>query len=217
MRLKLPRAALLDWDNTLVDSFAVIHKAYDETFRAMGLPTWTYEETCARVARSMRESFPELFGERWREARDLYRGAYAAHHLDHVRPLPGADDLLAVLAEAGVYLAVVSNKTGEYLRAEVDHLGWRGYFGRVVGAADAAEDKPAAAPVALALQGSGVAPGKDVWFVGDNVIDVACAEAAGCVPVIVRGAVETGDEAALAAVRWRFDGCTELAAVVREF
>lgn len=216
MRLTRPRAALFDWDNTLVDSFGVIHKAYNETFSAMGLPTWTYEETCARVARSMRESFPALFGARWQEANDLYYAAYAAHHLEHVLPLPGAADLLAALAEAGAYLGVVSNKTGKYLRREVEHLGWQHYFGRVVGATDAAEDKPAAAPVYLALEGSGVAPGEDVWLVGDNAIDVACAEATGCLPVILRGVAETGPEAVLATVRWRFDSRAELAEVVRK-
>ncbi|MFQ5784161.1 MAG: HAD family hydrolase [Alphaproteobacteria bacterium] len=217
MRLSRPRAALFDWDNTLVDSFGVIHKAYNETLAAMGLPTWTYEETCTRVARSMRESFPGLFGERWREARERFYAAYAAHHLDFVRPLPGAADLLAALNGSGVYLGVVSNKNGSHLRREVTHFGWRDYFGRVVGAADAAEDKPSAAPVMLALEGSGVAPGRDVWFVGDNAIDIACAEAAGCLPVIVGGAVRTGNAKALRDVAWRFADCHELAAVVRRF
>ncbi len=215
MELKKPRAALFDWDNTLVDSLGVIHKAYGETLRAMGMPMWSYEDTCARVSLSLRETFPGLFGERWQEASDVFYAAYRTYHLDHVTALPGAAELLSALSEAGVYLGVVSNKTGENLRREVANFGWQDYFGRVVGATDAAQDKPAPAPVEMALDGSGVAPGEDVWFVGDNAVDVACAEATGCVPIILRGVVETCDPAALAGVRWRFDGRAQLTAVVR--
>lgn len=212
MRLSRPRAALLDWDNTLVDSFPVIHAAYNDTLRAMGLPEWSFEETCRRVARSMREAFPELFGERWREASDIFYARYAARHLDLLRPLPGAERLLGALRARGLYLGVVSNKNGDYLRREVERLGWTAYFGRVVGAQDASEDKPSAAPVRLALAGSGIAPGPEVWFIGDNPIDIACARASGCRPVLVRGAFRTGAADAPPADCPLFDDCEALAA-----
>jgi len=212
MRLSRPRAALLDWDNTLVDSFPVIHAAYNDTLRAMGLPEWTFEETCRRVARSMRETFPELFGDRWREASDIFYARYAARHLDLVRPLPGAERLLGAMRARGLYLGVVSNKNGDYLRREVERLGWAKHFDRVIGAQDASEDKPSAAPVRLALAGSGIAPGPDVWFVGDNPIDVACARASGCRPVLIKGAIRTGANETLPADCPLFEDCETLAA-----
>ena len=67
--LKRPDAIIFDWDNTLVDTWPVIHAALFETFTAMGHVPWTLEETKARVALSMRESFPKLFGDRWAAAR----------------------------------------------------------------------------------------------------------------------------------------------------
>ncbi len=163
----------------------------------------------------MRDSFPALFGERWREASEVFYARYAAHHLDHVRPRPGAAALLEALDAAGVYLGVVSNKNGAYLRREVKNLGWEGYFGRVVGATDAKADKPDRAAVDLALAGSGIGAGQDVWLVGDHAIDVECAKTSGCVPILVRGAVQTGDEAEPADARWRFASCSELATLVR--
>jgi len=214
LSLTRPRAVLLDWDNTLVDSFPVIHAAYNDTLRAMGQAEWTFEETCLRVARSMRETFPELFGERWREASEIFYARYAARHLGLVQPLPGAARLLEALGASGVYLGVVSNKNGEYLRREVEHLGWATHFGRVVGAQDAAEDKPSPAPVRLALAGSGIEPGAEVWFVGDNPIDVACARAAGCRPVLVRGPTRTGGAAVAEIDCPLFASCDDLAAFV---
>ncbi len=76
--------------------------------------------------------------------------------------------MLHGLAADGIFLGVVSNKTGALLRREADRLGWSGYFGRLVGAGDAAVDKPDAAPVRLALASSGIAAGEAVWFVGDT-------------------------------------------------
>jgi len=40
-----PRALLFDWDNTLVDSWLVIHDALVVTFTAMGHEPWTLAET----------------------------------------------------------------------------------------------------------------------------------------------------------------------------
>ena len=102
-----------------------------------------------------------------------------------MRPLPGAEAALRALRDDGCYLGVVSNKQGDFLRAEIAHLGWDGLFGGVVGAADAPHDKPARDPVDLALSAGGPVPGPKVWFVGDAGIDMACARAAGCVPVLI--------------------------------
>ena len=59
---RLPAAVLLDWDNTLVDSWPVIHEALCETFLALERQPWTLEETKQRVHHSLRDSFPDLFG-----------------------------------------------------------------------------------------------------------------------------------------------------------
>ena len=216
MRLTRPRAALLDWDNTLVDSFPAIHGAINATLAAMGHQQWTFEQTCAHIARSMRDFFPTKFGDRWEEARDVFYTSYAKRDLDSIQPMAGAAELLDALADAGIYLAVVSNKGGDILREEVGHLGWEGYFARVVGANDAAADKPAPEVIDLALEGSGIAPGQDVWFVGDNAIDIDCAESAGCMALVIRGRLVTGNEAALGRAARQFENCAALANLVRE-
>jgi phosphoglycolate phosphatase len=180
-----PKAILFDWDNTLVDSWATIHDALNIVMAAMDKPPWTLEETRARVRLSLRESFPLHFGERWEEAREIYLDAFAAIHLDRLAALPGCEEMLRGLAEAEIYLGVVSNKTGRLLRLETERIGWSPLFGSVVGAGDAIADKPAAAPVRLALAPSRLAAGDAVWFVGDTGIDMVCARNAGCVGVLL--------------------------------
>jgi phosphoglycolate phosphatase len=180
-----PRAILFDWDNTLVDSWATIHDALNFLMRAMDKPEWSLAETRERVRLSLRESFPLHFGERWEEAREIYLDRFRAIHLDRLAALPGREAMLRSLADAGIFLGVVSNKTGALLRREVERLGWASFFGSVVGAGDATADKPACEPVHLALSESGVMPGEEVWFVGDTAVDMECAQNAGCVAVLL--------------------------------
>ncbi len=181
-----PRAILFDWDNTLVDGWGVIRDSLNAALCHMGQPAWSLEETKARVRASLRDSFPSMFGARWREAMAIFYDHFEANHLAALRPIEGAGDMLAAVSDRRIYLAVVSNKTGRYLRREAEHLGWSGLFGRLVGAGDAARDKPAAEPVHLALAGSGIAPGPQVWLVGDADVDIDCAVNTGCYPVLLR-------------------------------
>lgn len=127
-----PKAVIFDWDNTLVDSWGTIQTALNMTFDDFGLETWTLEQTKQRVARSMRDSFPILFGEdRWEQAKDSFYGHFQSIHLETLMPLAGAHDLLCALRDNGTYIGVVSNKNGDFLRKEADHLGWTPFLARL--------------------------------------------------------------------------------------
>jgi phosphoglycolate phosphatase len=181
---------------------------------AMDKPLWSLEETKKRVRLSLRESFPQHFGERWQEARAIYLDKFSALHLDRLTVLPGRGELLRGLARQGIYLGVVSNKTGALLRREADKLGWSELFGAIVGAGDAEVDKPDTAPVRLALEPSGIAAGETVWFVGDTGIDIECARNSGCVPVLLGGEMPE-EELARSAPRLVFTDCPPLFRFVR--
>jgi phosphoglycolate phosphatase len=185
-----PAALLYDWDNTLVDGWAGITAALNAAFARFDLPPWTVADSRARVRLSFRESFPALFGADWERARDIFLTELRARHLDHVTPMPGAVQALA--AGRPWPQGVVSNKNGAFLRAEVDHLGWTGHFGAVIGAGDAAADKPYAAPILLALDCLGRAADRSVWYLGDTALDMQTARAAGVTSVLVGDAAHDG-------------------------
>ena len=210
-----PKALLFDWDNTLVDSWPVIHDALVVTFKEMGHEPWTLEETKERVRRSLRDAFPGLFGARWEEARQLYLDTFTSIHLERLTPIPGAATLLNSLAEDGYYLGVVSNKTGRVLRREAEHLGWSRYFRRLVGAGDALADKPDPAPVHAALAGSEILP-EAVWFIGDTALDIECAIRSGCVPVLLGSGDSAEIELTKAKPVLQFSDCHELLTGVRD-
>jgi phosphoglycolate phosphatase len=208
----LPSAVLLDWDNTLVDSWPNMYESLRETFLAMNHPPWTLEETKQRVHLSLRDSFPVLFGDDWQRAMKIYYEAYERRHPDKLIPLPDAEKLLNELRAKEIYVALVSNKTGRYLRIEVEYLGWQDYFGAMVGAGDAARDKPAREAADMALAGSDILPGSTIWFVGDSAADMEIAHNAGCLPVLLRENLPAVDEFAQHPPAWYISSCGELAA-----
>ncbi|MDO9708645.1 HAD family hydrolase [Paracraurococcus lichenis] len=192
MSLPAPRAVLWDWDNTLVDGWAAIHAGLNAAFRAHGLPEWTLDEVRGRVRRSLRETFPEMFGTAWEEARDTFYAEVRARHLQVLTPMPGAAAAIEAVAAAGLGQGVISNKQGPLLRAEAAHLGWDRHFAALLGAGDAAADKPDPAPFRMALAALGTEAGPQVWYVGDTALDMQAARAAGCTAVLLGDAAHDG-------------------------
>ncbi len=186
-----PAVILFDWDNTLVDGWATIRAGLNAAFRAFALPEWSEAQVLANVRRSLRESFPELFGAEWERARDIFYESVRATHLAVLKPMPGALDVI-LAAAAAAPLGVVSNKQGALLRAEAAHLGWDIHFQTLVGAGDAAADKPDPAAIRLALAPIGVMLPATVWYVGDTALDMQAARAAGCVGVLLGDAAHDG-------------------------
>jgi phosphoglycolate phosphatase-like HAD superfamily hydrolase len=102
-------------------------------------------------------------------------------HTNNRMGMPDAEKLLQAITESGlpVIMGVVSNKQGAILREEVQAIGWSQYFHTVVGAMDAARDKPYPDPALLALAELDILPSKHIWFVGDSMADISCACSAG--------------------------------------
>lgn len=192
-----PRAILWDWDNTLVDGWAAIEAGLNATFRAFAMPEWDRATVLARVRGSLRDTFPGMFGTEWERARDIFYDAVRASHLAVVRPMPGAAAAIAVAGQV-TRQGVVSNKQGPLLRAEAAHLGWRAQFGALVGAGDAAADKPDPAPMTMALGAMGIAADPSIWYVGDTVMDMQAARRAGFRAVLLGDASHDGGIAAAA-------------------
>jgi len=185
LKLPKPKAVIFDWDNTLVDTWPLIHVAIDTTMEAMGKEKWGLDKVRNTVHKAMRDSFPEIFGTNWQKAGEIYKNTYRSIHLDKLRLLPNTLELLNTLEERGILQFVVSNKIGATLRKEAEKLGLEKKFFSIVGSLDASADKPSREPVELALLGSDLDPKKDeIWFIGDTIADVECAWNAGCRAIV---------------------------------
>jgi len=171
---KKPKAVLLDWDNTLANSWKIIHKCLAEAFISQGHEPWTLEEVIAGrdgIHQSLRQSFPIIFGEKnWETAAESYFKAFRACHLDEIELLEGANKTIEKLAQGDHYLAIVSNKTGQYLREELDKLEISHHFDIIIGAKDVEREKPHPDQIFHAIESAGLCKDtdkNDIWMVGD--------------------------------------------------
>jgi phosphoglycolate phosphatase len=210
-----PKAILFDWDNTLVENWLSIQAALNAALADAGREPFDMEQVLASARFSGREVFARVFGPEWQRPREIFLAHFAEHHLDGIRIMPGAESLLAALGEAGIPMGIVSNKLGDLLRREVAHLGWSERFFGIVGAQDAAVDKPDPAPILMALENAGIEAGPAVWVVGDTDIDMRAALAAGCTAVLVGPGPQDSSLLIDAAPARRFTDCDALAGFVR--
>lgn len=192
MTLPRPSAVLFDWDDTIVDNFDIAVQALNAALVAMDMAPWSYDEVRRRSGLSGRDLFTNLFGDRWREADKVYYDTFHAL-APKANIFPLAEDILQLLKTHSVYMAVVSNKRGTLLREEVASCGMAKYFGAIIGAGDADADKPEAAPLLLALEGSGISASSAVWYVGDSHTDMIAAHRAQCTPVLLETRVPPDD------------------------
>jgi phosphoglycolate phosphatase len=180
-----PKAIIFDWDNTLVNTWPKLMKSINGTLEKFDLEQWTLEEVKQRTHKSCKDSFPILFGKDAKEAADyfyyLYRERFGE---EQPSPIEGAESLLETIQRYGIKAGIVSNKEGETLRKEVKLSNWEKYFGSILGSRDTEKDKPHPLPVIKTLEALNLAQCNDIWFIGDTIVDLECANAANCHPIL---------------------------------
>ncbi len=98
-----PHTLIFDWDNTLVDTWPVIHAALNNTFSELDMPHWSLETLKARVVHLTDRDYlaDRMFGPDKDRARHVFAREFERVHLAELTPMPGAGALLARLAASG--------------------------------------------------------------------------------------------------------------------
>lgn len=183
-----PSAIIFDWDNTLIDTFPLLWAAHNKVREAMNVPAWSEDEARHNIRLAAKDAFPKWYGDRAGEAMKVYDTHVRAHHLAQMEILDGAVELLTYLHALGTPMAIVSNKRGEFLRAELSHTGWGKFFHIVLGADDVqGQGKPSPEGVIAAMDNLNIpaALRANCWYVGDTENDVKTAKNAGMIPVFI--------------------------------
>jgi len=181
----LPRAVLFDFDGTLADSFQAITASVNHVRDRHGMAPLTQDEVSRHVGWGPGHLLTQTVG-----CGDLAENqrAYAEHHptvlASGTRLLPGAAELLRAVHEAGLPIALTSNKPRIYSAELLALLGVASYFQAVFGPGDVPRPKPDPDMLLAALGRFGVAPA-DAVYVGDMTIDIATGRAAGVVVWVV--------------------------------
>ncbi|MBL4804758.1 MAG: HAD family hydrolase [Alphaproteobacteria bacterium] len=186
MTLPKPKIVFFDWDGTLVDSFGFLHAAHNYARKALGIPAFTLEDFAQHFGKPREMLYVKIYGDQGEEAKKHFEEYVTEHHVSHLKPLEGAEEVLQLLKHMKIPCGVVTNKKRAIVEAEIENFEWGKYFDVVVGAADAANDKPAPDPLLLGISRAekGLEP-QDVWFVGDTENDTACSNAVGSKTILI--------------------------------
>ena len=176
---------IFDLDGTLLDTLEDLANSCNHTCEQHGWPTFPIDAYRYKIGNGMLKLIErimpaEYVGDEAMFEQTLaeFRAYYAEHKEDHTAPYPGIPELLVQMHDAGIKMAVLTNK---------DHISAvpliEGYFGKgtfdvVQGRTDAYPPKPAAPVTLHVMELLGATP-SDTLCVGDSNVDVACGHNAG--------------------------------------
>lgn len=204
---------VLDLDGTIADTIPLILASYRHAFEAVvgqvppeaELRSWIGQP----LIRTFRAGWPaqadELFA--------TYVAWNRAHTAELIRRYEGVTEVLADLAAAGVRVAVATSKMRDIAATCTELIGAAPYLSALVGLEDTSEHKPDPAPLLEALARVGGTPA-GATYVGDAVVDVLAAQAAGMASVAVTWGAETREALAAAGPDHLVDTADELRAVL---
>ena len=179
------QTVVFDLDGTLLDTLDDLHLSTNAALAAHGMPTHSIDNVrrfvgngiALLIHRAVPAGTPADV-----EATVLedFKRHYGAHCEDHTGPYPGIPQMLAHLREAGVSVAVVSNKAN-FAVQELVARQFPDTFDAVLGENEAAgiRKKPAPDMVEAALGRMGRTH-KGLVYVGDSEVDVQTAASVGC-------------------------------------
>ncbi|MDQ6968987.1 MAG: HAD family hydrolase [Mariprofundus sp.] len=175
------QAVLFDMDGTIVDAFPPIIRALNQTFIEFGLPTMSDKDIKRHTGKGDC-SMTALFGARKAAASLRFLEIHDEDYLDRITALAGAESLFKWLNEKNIPIAIVTSKSQKRAEAQLEVLGWSGYFKSVIGKLEGRPEKPDPAPVLLACSELGISPEASIML-GDGLADMKAAKRAGSRPL----------------------------------
>lgn len=174
---------VFDLDGTLVDSLLDLSAAVNHVRRVFGLGELPPDTVSGYVGEGARRLVERALGAPHQHRLDdglrLFMEFYGEHLLDHTRPYPGIVDMLSALATGQLTLSVLSNKPAAMSRAILDGLGLSAYFRTVLGGDSLPSRKPDPGGLEY-LRALAQTATDRMLVVGDSLIDLRTAQAAGC-------------------------------------
>jgi phosphoglycolate phosphatase len=170
---------IFDLDGTLIDSKLDLAHAVNATRGHMGMPALEYERVYSYVGNGApvlirRVLGPDATEAQVEEALEFFLEYYRDHKLDYTVLYPGVLQALDRLLDAGVWMAVLTNKPVGISRAIVQGLGIGGHFRQVYGGNSFDFKKPHPIGIETLIMEC-VAARERTMMVGDSSVDIQTA------------------------------------------
>ncbi len=177
---------ILDLDGTLVDSLDDLTASVNVMRRESALPSLDRQAVRGMVGQGARNLVERaLPGQSSKEIDNglaIFLAHNEAHLFDRTRLYPGVTETLALLADKGHTLALLSNKNEGLCRMLLEHFGISAYFSAVMGGDSMSSRKPSPEPVLRLMQLLARHPGETL-MVGDSINDIRAGRDAGVMTV----------------------------------
>lgn len=176
---------IFDLDGTLIDSKQDLVNSVNATLAARGRLPLADDQVAAYVGngapmlvkRALEAAGSIATEAELAESLQFFLDYYRAHMLDYTVLYPGVREALDRLRQAGVALAVLTNKPVKFSVSLVEGLGLENHFFRVYGGNSFEEKKPHPVGIQRLMEESRISPAGTI-MVGDSAVDVLTARAA---------------------------------------
>jgi pyrophosphatase PpaX len=175
---------VFDLDGTVVNTIPLIIASYEHAMVDVLGEHPTPDEARGWIGQTLYATFGARHPARAQELIDSYVSWNAEHLAELLEEFPGTPALLEALAVAGVTVGVATSKRRTSAENTVLHAGLAGQLSVTVAMEDTATHKPDPEPLLLALQRLG-GRSEQAAYVGDAVVDVLAARAAGMAAIAV--------------------------------
>lgn len=181
-----PAAVVFDLDGTLVDSVGDITSSVNDLLAAKRLPPFSEnlvrefigDGIDALVERAFYARGVVFSSKELQAAVECYELIYGARLTDSTRAYAGVVAVISELRTHGVGIGICTNKVEDKAVGVIEGLGLRKYIDAIVGARRGRPPKPSPIPLLDTLEYLGV-NAADAIMIGDSVVDIRCARAAG--------------------------------------
>jgi phosphoglycolate phosphatase len=190
------RGLLFDLDGTLLNTASDIARALNRTLGEYGMAALPVSDVSRMIGRGSPILIERAAAARGQVLNDADRAAMLDRFFHHygaleesdesdAQPYPDVGETLRTMHDAGMPIAVVTNKHWRFANGLLHRLGLMRYVNVVVGGDTCERRKPDPQPLLFACESLGVAPAQAL-MVGDSINDVKAARAAQipivCVP-----------------------------------
>ncbi|MCR5142435.1 MAG: HAD family hydrolase [Ruminococcus sp.] len=177
------KLAIFDLDGTLIDSLGDLAAAVEYVLAQNGYPPNPFESYRYFVGNGamklIERALPEGTGEaEIKRIHEAFSTRYREHCLDLTKPYDRIPEMLTKLKDAGIKLAVASNKPDEFSKKIVEQVFGVNLFDSVHGKRDGVPTKPSREIVDSIMCEQGTLA-EETIFIGDSDVDVQTARNAG--------------------------------------
>ncbi|CCH75689.1 HAD family hydrolase [Nostocoides australiense] len=184
--MTIPRwqGVLFDLDGTLVDSIPLIIASYDHALTSVLGQGRPEPEVRGWIGRTLTSVFEQEYPERAAELESTYIAWNRANAATMIGRYDGVHDLLVGLSDAQARFGVVTSKRRATAREALVLAGADDLVDVLAASEDTSEHKPLPAPLLHGAARLSV-PAEGCAYVGDAVVDVQAAKAAGMTSIAV--------------------------------